>query len=59
MDAACLVTERIVRVEQLGRIEVVVCGQRHRREVVVADHGLVRAVDDCLDRQDSVLDDLA
>ena len=59
VHAARFVAKCVEAIQKLRSGKVTVVRQRHRGEVVVADHGLVRAVDDCLDGQDCVLDDLA
>ena len=56
---ASRVEERIVAVEHLRIVELVELRQAHRREVVVADHRLIRAVHDRLERQFRTLHDLA
>ena len=56
---ASRVEERIVAVEHLRIVELVEFRQAHRREVVVADHRLIRAVHDSLERQLRALHDFA
>ena len=56
---ASRVEQRIVAVEHLWIVELVELRQAHRREVVVADHRLIRAVHDRLERQRRALHDLA
>lgn len=56
---ASRVKQRIVAVEHLWIVELVELRQAHRREVVVADHRLIRAVHDRLERQFRALHDLA
>ena len=53
------VEERVVAVEDLRVVELVEFRQAHRREVMVADHRLVGAVYDRLERQFCRLDDFA
>lgn len=56
---ASRVEQGIVAVEHLRIVELVELRQAHRREVVVADHRLIRAVHDRLERQRRALHDLA
>lgn len=56
---ASRVEQGIVAVEHLRIVELVEFRQAHRREVVVADHRLIRAVHDRLERQFRTLHDLA
>lgn len=56
---ASRVDQGIVAVEHLRIVELVELRQAHRREVVVADHRLIRAVHDRLERQRRALHDLA
>lgn len=56
---ASRVEQGVVAVEHLRIVELVELRQAHRREVVVADHRLIRAVHDRLERQFRTLHNLA